>query len=82
MSDEEKLSAVEIIKDASNYLRGTILPELAADTPKFGKEDAQLLKFHGTYQQDDREARTTSSEGGKSEKAHSFMSAVESLLGL
>ncbi len=73
MSDEEKLSPVEIIKDSSNYLRGTILPELTADTPKFGKEDAQLLKFHGTYQQDDREARTTSSEGGKSEKAHSFM---------
>ena len=73
MSDEEKLSAVELIKNASNYLRGTIQPELLADTPKFGKEDAQLLKFHGTYQQDDREARTTSSEGGKSEKAHSFM---------
>jgi len=73
MSDEEKLSPVEIIKDASNYLRGTILPQLTVDTPKFGKEDAQLLKFHGTYQQDDREARTTSSEGGKSEKAHSFM---------
>jgi sulfite reductase (ferredoxin) len=73
MSDEEKLSPVELIKDASNYLRGTILPELKAETPKFSKEDAQLLKFHGTYQQDDREARTTSSEGGKSEKAHSFM---------
>jgi len=73
MSDEEKLSAVEIIKDASNYLRGSILSELGADTPKFAKDDAQLLKFHGTYQQDDREARTTSSEGGKSEKAHSFM---------
>ncbi len=73
MSDEEKISAVEIIKDASNYLRGSILSELGADTPKFAKDDAQLLKFHGTYQQDDREARTASSEGGKSEKAHSFM---------
>ncbi|MDZ4850726.1 MAG: NADPH-dependent assimilatory sulfite reductase hemoprotein subunit [Pirellulaceae bacterium] len=73
MSDEEKLSPVEAIKIASNYLRGTILSELSADTAKFGKEDVQLLKFHGTYQQDDRETRTTSSEGGKSEKLHSFM---------
>ncbi len=73
MSDEEKLSPVEIIKDASNYLRGTIQSELKADTPKFGKGDVQLLKFHGTYQQDDREARTASADGGKSDKAHSFM---------
>jgi sulfite reductase (ferredoxin) len=73
MSEEEKSNPVEAIKDASNYLRGSIQQELGAETPKFGKEDAQLLKFHGTYQQDDREARTTSSEGGKSEKAYSFM---------
>jgi sulfite reductase (ferredoxin) len=73
MSEEEKLSPVEGIKQASNYLRGSIGAELKADTAKFGKEDAQLLKFHGTYQQDDRETRVTSSEGGKSEKSHSFM---------
>jgi sulfite reductase (ferredoxin) len=73
MSDEEKLSPVEIIKDASNYLRGTIGSELRADTTHFSKPDIQLLKFHGTYQQDDRETRVTSSEGGKSEKSFSFM---------
>ena len=54
---EEKLSPVEGMKIASNYLRGTIAAELAAPTDHFGKEDLQLLKFHGTYQQDDREAR-------------------------
>jgi sulfite reductase (ferredoxin) len=73
MSDEEKLSPVEIIKEASNYLRGTIGSELKADTTHFAKPDIQLLKFHGTYQQDDRETRVTSSEGGKSEKSFSFM---------
>lgn len=70
---EEKLSPVEGIKIASRYLRGTILEELAAPTDHFGKEDLQLLKFHGTYQQDDREQRGGSTESGKSEKAYSFM---------
>jgi sulfite reductase (ferredoxin) len=78
MSDTEntveiKLSPVEGMKTASRYLRGTIGQELAQETDHFGKEDIQLLKFHGTYQQDDREARGGSTEGGKSEKAYSFM---------
>lgn len=70
---EEKLSPVEGMKTASRYLRGTIAEELAAPTDHFGKEDLQLLKFHGTYQQDDREARGGATESGKSEKAYSFM---------
>lgn len=70
---EEKLSAVELIKTASRYLRGTIGEELQTDTTHFGKDDLQLLKFHGTYQQDDREARGAATESGKSEKQYSFM---------
>jgi len=70
---EEKLSPVEGMKTASNYLRGSIAAELAAPTDHFGKDDIQLLKFHGTYQQDDREARGAATESGKSEKAYSFM---------
>ena len=69
----EKLSPVEGMKTASNYLRGTIGAELASPTDHFGKDDIQLLKFHGTYQQDDREARGAATESGKSEKAYSFM---------
>lgn len=69
----EKLSPVEGIKSASRYLRGTIGEELAKDSDHFGKDDLQLLKFHGTYQQDDREARGAATESGKSEKAYSFM---------
>ncbi|XZE36576.1 NADPH-dependent assimilatory sulfite reductase hemoprotein subunit [Pirellulaceae bacterium SH501] len=69
----EKLSPVEGIKSASRYLRGSIGEELAKDSDHFGKDDLQLLKFHGTYQQDDREARGAATESGKSEKAYSFM---------
>jgi sulfite reductase (ferredoxin) len=72
-SPQEKLSAVELIKDASHYLRGTIGEELRATSSHFGKEDLQLLKFHGTYQQDDREQRGGATESGKSEKQYSFM---------
>ena len=54
---EKKLSAVEIIKDKSNYLRGDIAQELADENDFFGKESIQLLKHHGAYQQDDRDLR-------------------------
>ncbi len=70
---ESKLSAVELIKDASRYLRGTIVEELKGESDHFGKDDLQLLKFHGTYQQDDREARGSATASGKSEKQYSFM---------
>jgi sulfite reductase (ferredoxin) len=72
-SNEPKLSPVELIKTASIYLRGTIGSELLSDSNHFGKDDLQLLKFHGTYQQDDREQRKSSGESGKSEKEYSFM---------
>ncbi len=52
-----KLSAVEGIKENSRQLRGTIALDLARDTDHFGEADKQLLKFHGTYQQEDRDAR-------------------------
>jgi sulfite reductase (NADPH) hemoprotein beta-component len=69
---ESKLSAVEGIKDASRYLRGTIGQELRAESAHFGKDDLQLLKFHGTYQQDDRDLRPNRRKH-KLDKAYSFM---------
>lgn len=57
-----KLSAVEGIKVASQYLRGTISEELVDGTDGFGKESEVLLKHHGTYIQDDRDARKTSKD--------------------
>ncbi|MBN1984841.1 MAG: NADPH-dependent assimilatory sulfite reductase hemoprotein subunit [Prolixibacteraceae bacterium] len=52
----EELSEVEKIKYDSNYLRGT-LPESLADpiTGAIRASDAQLSKFHGIYQQTNRD---------------------------
>ncbi len=52
-----KRSATEGIKEASRALRGAIAEELRQDTERFSEQDKQLLKFHGTYQQEDRDAR-------------------------
>ncbi len=52
-----KRSAVEIIKESSRQLRGTLAQELAQDVDHFNDQSKQLIKFHGSYQQDDRDAR-------------------------
>jgi sulfite reductase (ferredoxin) len=52
-----KRSPVELIKENSRQLRGTVALELLQDTDHFDEQNKQLLKFHGTYQQDDRDAR-------------------------
>src|SRR5262249_54272511 len=52
-------SAVEAIKENSRALRGTIGEELQKDSDHFSEQDKQLLKVHGTYQQEDRDARKT-----------------------
>ena len=52
------MSTVEGIKAASNQLRGTIGEELSDAMPAFSSESQHLLKFHGVYQQDDRDVRT------------------------
>ncbi len=68
-----KPSAVEVTKSASNYLAGDIAKELTDGAAGFGKGSIQLLKNHGTYQQDDRETRKKSADGKKSERQISFM---------
>src|SRR4030081_2258781 len=55
--DVEGLSKNEKIKASSNHLRGTIAEELGQSAPTFTEDAAQLLKFHGVYQQDDRDRR-------------------------
>jgi sulfite reductase (NADPH) hemoprotein beta-component len=70
---EKKLSANEGIKTRSNYLRGTIAEGLTdLSTGSLSEDDQQLLKFHGTYQQDDRDTRATRRKH-KLDKAYSFM---------
>src|SRR5207248_11054192 len=57
-------SAVEVIKENSRALRGTILEELQKDSDHFYEQDKQLLKFHGSYQQENRDARKARRAGG------------------
>ncbi len=74
MADEKKLTPVEIIKSESQFLRGSIPQDLLEDdNPQFAKPNTQLLKFHGTYQQDDRDSRNKKGPDGKSVKEFSMM---------
>lgn len=70
--DVEGLSKIENIKASSNHLRGTIAEELAGDAPAFTEESAQVLKFHGVYQQDDRDRRKEARTRGL-DKHHQMM---------
>jgi sulfite reductase (ferredoxin) len=66
------LSRNETIKATSNHLRGLIKEELLEDTPAFGDDSEQLLKFHGIYQQDDRDRRKEARAKGLT-KHHQLM---------
>lgn len=58
MSEKNNLSAVERIKTSSDGLRGTLKESLQDGLTGALKEDDQsLIKFHGLYQQDDRDRR-------------------------
>lgn len=64
---------VERIKAASRHLRGTLLDSLADPlTGAISEDDTQLSKFHGIYQQDDRDIRSERRRQ-KLEPAWSFM---------
>ncbi|KAJ4473703.1 hypothetical protein J3R30DRAFT_3510969 [Lentinula aciculospora] len=66
----------EHIKAASNYLRGTILEGLEDNsTGSLAPSDGQLTKFHGIYQQDDRDIRDERLAQGV-EPAFAFMIRV------
>jgi sulfite reductase (ferredoxin) len=70
----DKPSAVEATKAASNYLRGGIKHSL--DDPcatRFEEKDEALLKFHGMYQQYDRDARAESTSQSKDDRIYSLM---------
>lgn len=69
-------TANEGIKIASEYLRGTILEGLAdSSTGSMSADDQQLTKFHGIYQQDDRDVRKERRKK-KLEPTYSFMIRV------
>ncbi|MEC4727463.1 assimilatory sulfite reductase (NADPH) hemoprotein subunit [Shewanella sp. D64] len=69
----EELSVNEYLKTDSDFLRGTIKEGLdTAVTGSFSEGDQQLIKFHGFYQQDDRDLRNERKEQ-KLEPLYSFM---------
>jgi sulfite reductase (NADPH) hemoprotein beta-component len=73
---ERALSANERIKEASEYLRGTLAEGLRDGvTGAIVEDDQQLVKFHGMYLQDDRDLRAERAKK-KMEKAFSFMIRV------
>src|SRR6266566_9082759 len=66
----------ERIKEASDYLRGTLAEGLRREiTGAITEDDAQLVKFHGMYLQDDRDLRPERTRK-KMEKAFAFMVRV------
>ncbi len=73
MADNTTLSEVEHIKQASRLLRGAIADGLSDPvTGGLSEADRSLIKFHGSYQQDDRDLREERRQQ-KLEPAHQFM---------
>jgi sulfite reductase (NADPH) hemoprotein beta-component len=72
MADRQP-SDVERIKAGSRHLRGTLAASLADPlTGAIADDDTQLSKFHGIYQQDDRDVRSERKRQ-RLEPAYSFM---------
>ncbi len=57
---EKKPTHNEEIKTAIPTLAGMISATMDSGTDHFSEDDNQFLKFHGSYQQDDRDLRKTS----------------------
>ncbi|MEI9955147.1 MAG: NADPH-dependent assimilatory sulfite reductase hemoprotein subunit [Ferruginibacter sp.] len=73
MSDKNKLSVIEKIKVDSDGLRGTIKESLGDEiTGAIREDDQAVIKFHGMYQQDDRDRREERAEK-KLDRLYSFM---------
>ncbi|RDX80129.1 Sulfite reductase [ferredoxin], chloroplastic, partial [Mucuna pruriens] len=54
---EKKRSKVEIFKEHSNFIRYPLNEDMLTDAPNIGEAATQLIKFHGSYQQYNREER-------------------------
>ena len=68
-------SKVEAVKVASQYLKVQVADELRNGRSHFSDDAMNVLKFHGSYQQDDRDVRTQVKRTG-GEKAYQFMVRV------
>ncbi|KAL5567116.1 hypothetical protein UlMin_030280 [Ulmus minor] len=62
---QTKRSKVEIFKEQSNFIRYPLNEEILTDAPNINEAATQLIKFHGSYQQYNRDERGP--------KSYSFM---------
>jgi sulfite reductase (NADPH) hemoprotein beta-component len=73
MAEQKNLSPTEKIKTSSNGLRGTLKESLLDEvTGAVREQDHALIKFHGMYEQDDRDLREERALK-KLDKLYSFM---------
>ncbi len=75
MGVQTKRSGVELLKESSRGLRGDLAHELSAGGTQVSEDAYNLLKFHGSYEQYDRDTATELKQHGQ-EKAYSFMVRV------
>ncbi|WP_239478779.1 NADPH-dependent assimilatory sulfite reductase hemoprotein subunit [Lichenicola cladoniae] len=71
----KKLSGVETLKESSHGLRGRLAEELAEGGIQVSEDAYNLLKFHGSYEQFDRDTATALKQQ-KLEKEYQFMVRV------
>lgn len=70
---DSKVNENELLKASSNFLRGTLVESLKDElTGAIAESDTQIGKFHGFYQQDDRDIRLERQQQ-KLEPFYSFM---------
>ena len=73
MGEQQNLSAIERIKVNSDGLRGTIVDSIQDEiTGSIREDDQAVIKFHGMYQQDDRDLRAERAKS-KLDRLYSFM---------
>lgn len=76
LANKSKGSKVEVAKEAGQHLRGTIAEALDNGKPIFEFDDLALMKFHGIYQQDDRDTRDANKVLGL-DRDYSFMIRIK-----
>ena len=67
-----ELTKAELTKRESGYLRGKLAADVEAGGDAFVGDSPMLLKFHGIYQQDDRDLRKVRTQA-RLGPAHSCM---------
>ena len=72
-TEPPKLSAVEGHKETSQLLRGSIALTLVDGAEHFSESDKSLIKFHGMYQQEDRDVRKDKTRAKNAPKPYIFM---------